>query len=207
MQGTQSIGSLSSGDLEDPDFSKEQDLELKCARAFKAVLHFEQTHCLQVEVRCRLSACICSQGTTQRSCSMKLLSLTEFAHRALSSDWACGTLSMAMAWSRCSMDAQRYGRQSQSDQAGDATQYTISCTVEQSIAVGCMHTLSVSCVRLHGRVLMTSLLQRMRPDYKDHYRATQWGTSSALPRGCPSWTTTRTTLCCSWTAPCPPACR
>ncbi len=54
MQGTQSIGSLSSGDLEDPDFSKEQDLELKCARAFKAVLHFEQTHCLQVEVRCRL---------------------------------------------------------------------------------------------------------------------------------------------------------
>ena len=52
VQGTQSIGSLSSGDLEDPDFSKEQDLELKCARAFKAVLHFEQTHCLQVEVRC-----------------------------------------------------------------------------------------------------------------------------------------------------------
>ena len=52
MQGTQSIASLSSGDLEDPDFSKEQDLELKCARAFKAVLHFEQTHCLQVEVRC-----------------------------------------------------------------------------------------------------------------------------------------------------------
>ena len=55
-QGTQSIGSLSSGDLEDPDFSKEQDLELKCARAFKAVLHFEQTHCLQVEVRCRRSS-------------------------------------------------------------------------------------------------------------------------------------------------------
>ena len=51
VQGAQSIGSLSSGDLEDPDFSKEQDLELKCARAFKAVLHFEQTHCLQVEVR------------------------------------------------------------------------------------------------------------------------------------------------------------
>ena len=50
MQGTQSIGSLSSGDLEDPDFSKEQDVETKCARAFKAVLHFEQTHCLQVEV-------------------------------------------------------------------------------------------------------------------------------------------------------------
>ena len=52
MQGTQSIGSLSSGDLEDPDFSKEQDVEAKCARAFKAVLHFEQTHCLQVEVSC-----------------------------------------------------------------------------------------------------------------------------------------------------------
>ena len=52
MQGTQSIGSLSSGDLEDPDFSKEQDVEAKCARAFKAVLHFEQTHCLQVEVGC-----------------------------------------------------------------------------------------------------------------------------------------------------------
>lgn len=51
LQGTQSIGSLSSGELEDPDFSKEQDLEFKCARAFKAVLHFEQTHCLQVEVR------------------------------------------------------------------------------------------------------------------------------------------------------------
>ncbi|CAK0783776.1 hypothetical protein CVIRNUC_006976 [Coccomyxa viridis] len=49
MRGTQSIGSLSSGDLEDPDFSKEQDVETKCARAFKAVLHFEQTHCLQVE--------------------------------------------------------------------------------------------------------------------------------------------------------------
>ncbi len=68
MQGTQSIGSLSSGDLEDPDFSKEQDLELKCARAFKAVLHFEQTHCLQVEVRCRLcSPCICIlHGLTTR---------------------------------------------------------------------------------------------------------------------------------------------
>lgn len=70
-QGTQSIGSLSSGDLEDPDFSKEQDLELKCARAFKAVLHFEQTHCLQVEVRCWR----CSPAThqQQQQCVRKLL--------------------------------------------------------------------------------------------------------------------------------------
>ena len=66
MQGTQSIGSLSSGDLEDPDFSKEQDLELKCARAFKAVLHFEQTHCLQVEVRCRRCPA-CTASSTQRN--------------------------------------------------------------------------------------------------------------------------------------------
>ena len=85
MPGTQSIGSLSSGDLEDPDFSKEQDLELKCARAFKAVLHFEQTHCLQVEVRSllRLSgpsivqwqvsvqakACASHEGYPERLCS------------------------------------------------------------------------------------------------------------------------------------------
>ena len=74
MQGTQSIGSLSSGDLEDPDFSKEQDLELKCARAFKAVLHFEQTHCLQVEVCCwRCSACMHpSQAKMLGTCSMQL---------------------------------------------------------------------------------------------------------------------------------------
>ena len=61
MQGTQSIGSLSSGDLEDPDFSKEQDVEAKCARAFKAVLHFEQTHCLQVEVSCAAMLKIATQ--------------------------------------------------------------------------------------------------------------------------------------------------
>lgn len=67
LQGTQSIGSLSSGDLEDPDFSKETDLELKCSRAFKAVLHFEQTHCLQVEVRCSapdLTYLLCSAGVS-----------------------------------------------------------------------------------------------------------------------------------------------
>ena len=81
VQGAQSIGSLSSGDLEDPDFSKEQDLELKCARAFKAVLHFEQTHCLQVEVRPAClslsvslslsTTCQCQQALVMAACVIR----------------------------------------------------------------------------------------------------------------------------------------